>query len=284
MPPKTPPQAPPSSGIPGVRMSSSIPVEPPMILVVGPSKSGKSAASSSLLGWRGLDPLVIAFDPTGPDTCTDLGFPVPVVIPENEPSPPDDKDDSLFGKVRSTLAKLENYFKRGRTPPYNAIITDCASTMVDKLMNDDRRINPSKDQRRNYMNVLRQGTEIINRLTNLGVPTIWLAWLQEPFIETEDDKKAPGAKAPKRQVMGGPMVDGAKLRTLLSGKAHQILAMETFLGAPGAQGLCADGYVRRFHTKPWDFIAAGGRYSSKLPEPCPPDYAWILDQIMGSRS
>lgn len=172
------PQPIPLPRIPGVVMSNNAPAEPPMILVLGPEKSGKSALSSTLVGWQGKYPCVIAFDRTGPDTCSNIGLPVPVIKPSDE------QGNSLMTKSRAMLDKLEQFCGKAGDKPFNALVVDCASTMIDKLMLDamDEFIRSHegrrpKDKRQIYNVVLDQGREIIGRLTSLGLPTIWLTWL-----------------------------------------------------------------------------------------------------------
>lgn len=264
--------------IPGVVMSQNTPSEPPMLLLLGTEKSGKSACTISLIGYQGKYPLVMAIDKTGADTCTNLGYPVPIIRPCDEPGM------YMRDKVISAITKLDAACK-GREKPFNALVIDCCSTLVDRLMTDamdefclTHQGRRPKDKRQIYGTVLDQGREIINRIQMIGLPTVWLTWLQPPYLEENED---PGGNKFKKTVLGGPMIDGQKLRALLSGKAHQILILEKIKCPANDPLIQGDGFKRVFHTKTWEHIEAGGRYSSKLPEPCPPNLAWIMQQITG---
>lgn len=262
-----------NQSIPGVVMSSAFAHVNPMLLLVGPEKSGKSAMVGSLIGWNGGNPLVIAIDPTGPSTCATLGWPVHILDPENVQAPtPFYKD-----KMAATLDILEHHFG-GRVKPFSSLVIDDASSLFARLMLEDPRTQAKevKDKRQSYLRVRDFGVEMIERVNRLGVPTVWITWLNEPFVQEQDPQS--GAKV-KRQVLGGPMVEGQKLRALLCGKAHSVLVLEKKKVMPGTPGVSSDGFLRLFHTRTWEFIEGSSR--APLPEPCPAHLGYVLDIILG---
>jgi hypothetical protein len=194
---------------------------------------------------------------------------------------------TYWEKTNNALGSLEAAFSTGsafadpeKQYPITSIVVDCASTMCEKFYAESLRSKKAKDPRQNYGEVKTWATEVMARLDELNVPTIWLSWLKEPQIEEES--LGGGAKS-KRVILGGPNIVGS-FRTVLGGKAHQILYLEKVKPPPGATiekhpDLCSDGWIRRLHTKTYANIEANGRYTTKLPEPCPPDLAWILNQI-----
>ena len=255
-------------GIVGVDAAGTTSFEPPIILVIGPEKSGKSSLTISLFDWpnRGDQPLVLAWDPSGPDSCAQLGYPVARIKVK------DLAGATYVEKMHAMLDNLE-YVYRGGKRPFTTLVTDCASTMVERLFTEDRKLNPSKDPRRNYGNLLELGREYMARIIDLGVPTVWYSWLREPFIEERDDA---GRKI-KRQILGGPQIAGG-FKSLLAGRAHQMCVLEKLKVPPNTPGVHGDGFMRVLHTKPWANIDAGGRYG--LPEPMPAHLGYMLDALM----
>ncbi len=262
--------------LPGVMIANAQSNNSPMLLVIGREKEGKSATTiCSLFGYPTPDkqPLVIAWDPTGPDSCVRLGF-NPHVIRVKE-----QQGARYWDKGRNVLDNLErNLGTISKT--YGAIVVDCVSTMADRLHEDERRFSKNPDPRSHFGGLLMQSKEFINRVVDLGLPTIWLAWLKEAEIVQEVGNAAPGAPKRFKQVMGGPNILG-NTRALIAGRAHHILILEKVRMPPGTAGADADGYIRQFHTTPWNDIQGGGRYSHVLPEPCPPNVGFVLARITG---
>jgi hypothetical protein len=145
--------------------------------------------------------------------------------------------------------------------------------MVERLFEDARRAITSKDTRQVYGVILEQGREIMSRIHDIGIPTVWLSWLREPFIieETESGQKK------KRQTLGGPLITG-NFRAKLAGTVHLIAVLEKVNVGPNAQGADTLGYARSLHTRTWAGIEAGGRYI--LPEPFPAHLGFMLDAIL----
>lgn len=267
--------------IPGVSWAGEGGVEPPQLLVLGPEKSGKSTLSTTLIGWPEPDkyPLVLAFDPTGPDSTAGINLPVPVLKVKNE------SGATYWDKTQSAIAKIERPFLMGKRP-YGSIVVDCGSKMSDHVFADSRGMRKAKDPRQNYGELLERSGEVYQRLSQLGVPVIWLAWLREPWEEQSENQH--GQKV-KRLVLGGPLMMG-QFRSRLAGSVNQILVLEKKkiaypAGTPIEQamrlypGMCADGWVRVFHTKTWANIEAGGRYGA-IPEELPAHLGSFLDLVM----
>lgn len=247
----------------------------PIILVIAPEKAGKSTLGTTLVGWPepGKQPLYIPFDESGPNSCLKLGYVPHRILPSAFPG------QKLWDRTRALMNELETNVATIRQN-YGAIIVDCASTMVDKLHEDARRFSGNPDPRSHFGDCLMQSKEFMNRLCDLGLPTIWLAWLRESeMIET---KTATGGKN-KKLVMGGPQILGS-FRQMLAGKSHHILILEKQKIGVGQQGADEDGYVRLFHTRPWENINAGGRYSHVLPEPMFAHLGMVLTMIRDSNT
>lgn len=261
--------------LPGVSVVTAQSNNAPMLLVIGKEKEGKSATSiCSLFGYPDStkQPLVIAFDPTGPDSCIRLGYqPHRILVKEQNGARHWDKTKSALDTLERNAANLSKQ--------YGAIVVDCASTMADRLHEDARRFSKNTDPRSHFGDLLMQSKEFINRVCDLGLPTVWLAWLKE--AETiQSGASTPGAPKSFSRVMGGPNILG-NTRALLAGKAHQILILEKVRMPIGTPGADEEGFVRQFHTRPWNDIQGGGRYSHVLPEPCPPDVGFVLRRITG---
>ncbi len=252
-------------GIPGLSYAGTEDPEPPIIVVEGGEKVGKSTTAISLVNWpkEGNYPLILAFDAAGVDSCAQMGYTMPCVKVKDQPGA------DTWQKTQSALTSIENAFrsKKGNFP-FTSVVVDCGSTMTEKFWRDASKgmTNPG-EKLQAYGTVLERSKEVMWRLLEIGVPTIWYTWIKEPF----QDQKT------KRQVLGGPLLVG-NFKAVLSGKASQILLMEKV--KTGGQGADAQGYVRQFHTKTHANIEAGGRYSQYLPDPCPPNLGWILTQIM----
>lgn len=260
-----------SFNFPGLVYTSNVPSEPPMICVTAYEKTGKSTLTTTLFDWPspGGQPFVIAVDATGPDSCTKLGFRVAHVKVRDQPG------QFYHEKMRYLLNNLEGAI-HAKQWPFSSIVVDCVSSLVDKMLYEDMQANPAKDDRVNYKNVGKHLREFLHRIRDLGLPTVWLAWQREPIIE---EKKLPNGNTTRRAVMGGPMIAGSQMRGLVAGLAHMILPLEKSKIGVGQPGADSEGYVRLLHTRTWENIEAGGRYT--LPEPCPAHLGYVLSIIMG---
>jgi hypothetical protein len=266
------------SNIPGVYMTGTGRPEPSHVLVIAPEKSGKSTLATTLIDYpeKGDMPLVIGFDPTGPESCAAIGKPVPAIKVKDAHIhyPEVSTTASTFEKARAVVTGLERAF-RGDDKPFKVILVDCASTMMSTFFSEDARKHVTKEPRQTYQRAAQQSQEIMDRLLALGVDIVWLAWLREAIVE----ESGSGQDKRKKMVLGGALIEGQKFRALLQGRAHNILILEKYKGAQndaleGVQTKCGDGFNRRFHTRQWNNIEAGGRFN--LPNPAPADLGWIL--------
>lgn len=252
------------AGIPGITFTGTVPNEPPIILVVGPEKIGKSTTAISLIDWPrpGAQPLIIAFDAGGPDSCAQLGYQMSVLKVKDQPG------INMSDKTIRAAEIVARAFKSAPRDqyPYTSIVIDCASTLVDKLFADA--LPRYKSQLQVYGEVKNVAERFFGIITEIGVPTIWYAWLKEPY---EDNKT-------KKLMEGGAKITGA-FKNTLAGRATNIVMLDREKHGVGAVGADAQGYVRMFHTRTYNNIALGGRYA--LPEPCPPHLGMILQTIMG---
>lgn len=252
-------------GIQGLTYAGQTPPEPPVIVVVAKEKVGKSALTLSLFDYPnpGDQPLVLAFDASGPDSCAQLSNrPVAVIKVGQQPG------STFIDQTRFALDQIENCF-RSQRHNFTSIVVDCASTMTARFFNESASKKTNKQQA--YGDVLDWSSNIMWRLIELGVPTIWLSWLKEPYVEEKNGKIV-------KTHMGGPQMTG-NFRGLIGGKATQILYLEKFNGGPNNPNADGQGYVRQIHTRPVQNINCDGRYSFKLPEPCPPDLGYVLRLI-----
>lgn len=252
-------------GIPGLTIAGMTPPEAPMFVVYSVPKSGKSVLATTLFNWplQGNQPLVLAFDKTGPDSCLSVGYQVAALKVDSQPG------GSYFEKTRSALVTIEDVFRQRNRYPFTSIVVDCGSTMTNNFL---REVKPKfAHGKQVYGQVLDRSREVMWRLIDVGVPIIWLAWIQEPFIE-EDGKR-------KIQHMGGAAMDGS-FKQLVSGRADQTMYLEKIKVGEKAPGADPQGYTRVLHTKTYNNIECHGRFSHLLPEPCPAHLGQILTAIM----
>ncbi len=254
-------------GIPGLTYAGQGAVEPPIILVIGKEKCGKSTLALSLFDWpqQGNRPLVLAFDALGFDSVAQFA-PCPGIKVKDQPG------QSFWEKTNNAITSLENHFRGNRTP-FSSIVIDCASTMVDKFMQEGRNMG-ARDPRQAFGYALNNANQVLWRLAELGKPLIWLSWLKEGFLETTGS----GPQKRSKSVLGGAQIEGS-FRAKLTGRATQVVILEK-VKQGNVQGADAEGYTRIFHTRTYDNIEAGGRMSQYLPEPCPANLSFMLNQIM----
>lgn len=252
------------AGIPGIVFTGSIPNEPPIILVIGAEKIGKSTTAISLIDWprQGAMPLIIAFDAGGPDSCAQLGYQMHVLKVKDQPGM------NMADKTLRLAQTVSNAFKAVPRDqyPYTSIVIDCASTMVDKIFAD---VAPRfKNPLQAYGELKRVSEGFFNIITEIGVPTIWYAWVKEPYEDTKT----------KKMMEGGAKITGA-FKSTLAGRATNIVLLDREKHGEGAPGADAQGFVRMFHTRSYNNIALGGRYA--LPEPMAPHLGMVLHTILG---
>lgn len=259
----------PKLAIRGLTYSSTTPTEPPILLVIGREKCGKSTSVTTLFGWPNPDsvPVVLAADPSGPDSCAKLGYRVPTLKIKDMPGL------RYKDKVKAAVSALEDGFAHGPRP--GSVVVDCVSTLVERLLSDEQQESKNPDPRAAYYPCELELRSLWNRLQDLSVPVIYLAWLREGGIY---ETRTPTGQKSKRLVLGGANIMGDKMRALVAGKAHMILLLEKVNVGRGAQGADEQGYIRQFRTATYDNIECGGRYY--LPDPCPAHLGWVLSAIM----
>lgn len=253
----------------------------PIIVLQALEKDGKSATSgTTLAGWQGKEPLFLAWDRTGPDSCLRLGYsPKAIRIPDlpgQKVDPEGRVADSFWAKGRAALAILESN-RAEIVSTYNALIVDCTSTMSDRLFEEARRFSKNPDPRSHYGDVLLWCSEFMNRVVDIGLPTVWLAWMKP--AETVQDKNTRG-QTTTRLVPGGPLITG-NFKVRLAGKAHHIAILTKEKHTPETPGADDEGFVRMLRTKPWNNVTAGGRYSHVLPDPMPAHLGVLFASITG---
>lgn len=259
-------------GIPGLTYAGQGAVEPPILLVIGKEKCGKSTLALSLFDWpsQGCRPLVLAFDALGFDSVAQFA-PCPGIKVKDQPGA------TFWDKTNVAISNLETTFRSQRQTPFTSIVVDCGSTMIDKFMQEGR-AQGARDPRQAFGYALNKGNEVLWRLAELGKPIIWLAWLKEGFMETQGS----GQGKRSRQVLGGAQIEGS-FRAKLTGKATQVMILEK-VKQGNVQGADSEGYTRIFHTRTYDNIEAGGRLSQFLPEPCPAHLGYVLNLLTQGRT
>lgn len=258
----------PRSLIRGVTYSSlNSPDENELLLVIAKEKSGKSTLATTLWDFPevGDRPLVIAFDKTGPDSCAQIGYEVPNIKVANQPGA------DLWQRSEAVLANLHDVYVNKGLRPYSTIFVDCASTQAEGYWSMTAGLtNPLQ----RYGFVLEKCREFLNRLTDLGVPVVYVSWLAEPYVQ----ESGSGQNKSKKQVLGGPQILG-NFKGLLAGKALMILYMEKIKALGNDPAANSDGYKRIFHTKTHNYVEAGGRRS--LPDPMQANLGLVLAMIRG---
>lgn len=245
----------------------------PIVLVVAKEKFGKSHLATTLFGWptQNHQPLIIAWDKTGPDSCIRSGYSPHAIYPHKMTGA------NHVQRGRAVLQLLEQNVTAIKQQ-YGAIVVDCLSTFSYGLLEEARRFSKNPDPRSYYADMQSFGTEFLNRISDLGLPTVWLAWLEE--AEIVETSTASGSKN-RKVIMGGPNVPGKKWRSWVGGRPHQIILLDKERHGAGAEGADEEGYVRIFHTRPFDNVNVNGRYGHVIPEPCPPSLAYIMAAITG---
>ena len=258
--------------IPGVNIVLDNSEVTPQFLVIAREKEGKSATvGTTLVGWPqpGMHPLFIAFDESGPNSCLKLGYQPHVMSVKKLPGM------TPWEKTREAINRLESNIVNIRKQ-YGALIVDCGSTMLDQLHEGARRNSKNPDPRSHFGEALMQAKEFMNRIAALELPVWWLAWLREP--ETVEEK-GPNPNVKIRRILpGGPNIIG-NFRSMLAGKVQHIFILEKLNVGKGQPGADEDGFARIFHTREWQNIRAGGRYSHVLPEPMAAHAGYVMSLV-----
>lgn len=242
----------------------------PILLVMAAEKSGKSSLGTTLFGWPepAKQPLFLAWDKTGPDACVRLGYsPHAIKIPDL----PGERHWQRAQVCLTTLEQNVNAIKQ----QYGSVIVDCCSTMTDRLHEDARRFSKNTNPKSHFGDCLMQAKEFMNRVTDLGLPSVWLSWLREAEVE---ETTLPNGQKKTRIIPGGPHIIGG-FRQLVAGKAHHNFVLEKQYAGRGSPGCDEQGYRRVLHAAPWSNIASGGRYGHILPDECPANLGLIMQAI-----
>jgi hypothetical protein len=239
----------------------------PSVIVTGREKDGKSTLAVSLFGFPEPhhQPLILAVDPSGPDSCLNMGFAVHAIRVNEQAG------SRWFDKIRSTVDMVEKNLPVIRQN-YGSLVFDCASTASYRMLEDARRGSKNPDPRSHYQTMYTQFNEIWWRLADLDFPVVWLAWAGEP---TQNDDG--------RVDLAAPDIAGRRFARTIAGRAQHVFTLEKRMIGKGTAGADQHGYSRLLHSVPWNGQNAGGRFSHLLPEPCPPDLAFILRAVRGGQ-
>lgn len=257
--------------IPGIVQVSATDNQSPIILIMSPEKYGKSSLACTLFDYPspGKQPLILAWDRTGPDSCVKLGYyPHTLRIPDLPGA-------HHWDKARFALDTLEKNAAQIKAS-YGCLITDCASTMVDRLHEDARRFSDNPNPKSHFGDALMQAKEYLNRIIDFGLPSVWLCWMREQEV-VEDNIN--GRKI-RKMIMGGPNIIGS-FRALLGGRSHHMMILDKVKYGMGAPGADDQGYVRLLRTRTYNGVNAGGRYEHLLPDPCQPHLGFVMATITG---
>lgn len=273
--------------IPGISLAGQGDTGAPVLLLTAREKYGKSTtAITTSVGWPtpAHQPLVLAFDDTGYVSCLKVGY-NPHFIKVSAQS-----GGSFIEQTRTALKLIENN-RATIAQQYGVIIVDCISTATERLHECARQLpkninNP--DTRAPYNEMGQWLREIYNRLRDLQLPIIYLAWQLE--AQSIDTATGPGGQKRTAMLEGGADIMGTKARNAFTGKAQMIFTLERQKHQIGGsvttpQGLVipadSEGFVRLLHARPFAGVNAGGRFAHLLPEVCPPHFGWILTRITG---
>lgn len=251
------------SGITGITSVNVIHNQAPLIMVTGREKDGKSSLTTTLFGFPTPDrqPLVIALDPSGPDSCIARGYAVHAVKVSEQPGA------NWFSRSRSAVSLVESNINSIRQQ-YGALVIDDASTLSYRMLEDARRTSKNPDPRSHYQTMYTQFNELWWRLADLNLPVVWLAWMGEP-----------GMTDTGGQELAAPDIAGKRFARTIAGRTtHNFVLEKRFIGK-GQTGADHLGYGRLLHSVPWNGQNAGGRYAHLLPEPCPADLGFILKSV-----
>lgn len=271
--------------LPGVTIATDRDMQSPMLSVCSPPKFGKSrTVITSLIDWPapGMHPLVIAVDDSGPLSCIDAGYYPHRVRLREEDYPGVAFDMRIRMALSGLTARRQELRQR-----YGSIVVDCGSTLADKLHDAAKRLTKNANNPQMQAPFFELGIwfkEVMNRIRELDLPSIWLSWQTEGFVQSEKDAQG---RAKVTSHMGGPDIMGAKLRNYYSGQfAHNFILERRKVGTgmkdyeTGQLG-DGDGNVRVLHSKPYNNVDAGGRLQRFLPAVCPAHIGWILSAITG---
>jgi hypothetical protein len=253
------------SPLPGITAVNKTQYLAPSILISGREKDGKSSLTTTLFGFPGPQhqPLVLAVDPSGPDSCINLGYAIHAIKVNEQPG------SRWFDRIRSATDVIEKNIATIRTN-YGSIVFDDLSTASYRMLEDARRGSKNPDPRSHYQTMYTQVNELWWRLHDLEMPLVWLAWMGEP--STNDDGVRETA---------APDIAGKRFARTIAGRSQHVFLLEKRKVGIGAAGADKHGYARLLHTIPWNGQNAGGRFSHLLPEPMPADLGLIMRTVRG---
>jgi len=249
--------------IPGLVYSDTAPTDAPHVLVIAREKTGKSTLATTLEDWPGpgKKPLVLAIDPSGVDSARRIGKSLAHFKVRDEPG------ETFKAKIRNVVEKLETYLV-GKEHNFGAIVVDDASTLADRLFDEEQRYSSNPNPKAHYGEILNACSSLYFRLTDLGLPIIWIAWLREPEKVTE--------KGTSVLIPGGPHILGS-FREKLAGRVHAIVMLDKVIARPDDPRASSDGFIRKLHTRPFRGINCESRYA--LPNPMKAHLGWLLHYI-----
>lgn len=254
------------ASIHGVTAITSVQQRAPVLLVAGREKDGKSSLATTLFGFPtpNHQPLVIAADPSGPDSCLNLGYAVHAVHLHKQ------QGANWFARGREALSVIERNITSIKQQ-YGALVFDDASTLSYRMLEDARRGSRNPDPRSHYQTMYTQFNELWWRLADMDMPVIWLAWSGEQSM-AEDGKVAE---------LAAPDIAGKRFARTIAGRAQHVFVLEKRKVGLGGAGADQHGYGRLLHTIPWNGQNAGGRLSHLLPEPIPANLGAVLRAATG---
>ena len=256
-----------SPNIPGIVPVASVAYNAPNIIVSAAEKVGKSSLAVTLFGFPEPhhQPLVLAIDESGPDSCINLGYAVHAIKVRTLPGA------SWFEKLRATLDMLEKNIQSIRQQ-YGSLVFDCASLATYRLLEDARRRSKNPDPRSHYQTMYTQFNEVWWRICDLQMPTVWLAWTGEGGMNDNGVNE-----------LAAPDIAGKRFARTIAGRSqHNFVLEKRFIGK-GSEGADPHGYGRVIHSLPWNGQNAGGRFGHLLPELCPPNLSFIFRAVRGSK-
>lgn len=232
----------------------------PVIMVSGREREGKSSLSTSLFGYPTPmhQPLILAIDPTGPDSCINLGFAVHAVRIDTMPGA------KWIDRARAMVQVVEQNIQQVRQQ-YGSIVIDDASTLSYRMLEEARRTTKNPDPRSHYQQMYTWFNEIWWRVADLAMPTVWLAWVGEPSFQED--------KAPE---LAPPDIAGKRFARSIVGRTQHMFILERRFVGIGGQNADPKGYARVLHTTPWNGQNAGGRLQHLFPDVIPADLAQVF--------
>jgi hypothetical protein len=245
-------------------------------MVLGQERTGKSSLSATLADYPepGMHPLILAVDPTGPDSCLALGYHPHRIVVQDQPGA------YWYAKVSSALSAIELNFPEIKKK-YGCIVVDDLSSMSYRFLEDATK-DKNPDPRSHYFMTQKWMSSIWYRLSDLDIDVVYLGWPGERYEDSKDkDKKGGGGGGGAQGELAPPDIAGRKFARSLAGRTVHNFILERKVVGKGTPGADEHGFLRVLHSIPWNGINAGGRRSHLLPEPCPAHLGLVLAWMTG---